>query len=181
MATRYIAQLSSTLQRVEEVLLASSILAIAGLTILNVGCRWLLGFSLAFTEEVSQFCVIIGSFVGLSYAASQGRHIRMTAIYSLWPRHVRKVFMIGITSTTAALMFALTWFATKYVSTVYELGGIYPVSHIPIYVVYLAAPLGFFLTGIQYSMATAKNLLEHDIYISCENQENYEEPVVQEI
>ena len=66
---------------VEEFILSGGILVIAALTIANVFCRTFFGFSLAFAEEVSQFLIVLITFVGLSYGASQGRHIRMTAIY----------------------------------------------------------------------------------------------------
>ena len=71
---------------VEEAILSGGILVIAFLTIANVFCRTFLGFSLAFAEEVSQFLIILVTFVGLSYGAAQGRHIRMTALYDELPR-----------------------------------------------------------------------------------------------
>ena len=72
-------KLFAIIQRIEAFLLAWSIITIAALSIGNVVCRALFGFSLAFVGEVSQFLIIIVTFIGLSYAASQGRHIRMTA------------------------------------------------------------------------------------------------------
>lgn len=153
---------------------------IAGLTILNVFCRSALGFSLAFTEEVSQFCIILVCFVGLSYAASKGRHIRMTALYDQLSRPVRKAFMIVITASTSVVMLALTWCAVWYVQTVYELGGISPALRVPYYVVYAIAPIGLLLASIQYSLATMRNLASEDIYLSFEKKDEYEKPVVQE-
>lgn len=58
MNCRIVTQIGRVIQRIEEVLLSSSVLMIATLTILNVVCRSVFGFSLAFTAEVSQFCII---------------------------------------------------------------------------------------------------------------------------
>ncbi|MFH1303065.1 MAG: TRAP transporter small permease subunit, partial [Planctomycetota bacterium] len=70
-------RLAQFIQRIEAFLLAWSIIAIAALSIGNVFCRVIFGFSLAFTGELSQFFIIIVTFIGLSYATSRGRHIRM--------------------------------------------------------------------------------------------------------
>jgi C4-dicarboxylate transporter, DctQ subunit len=163
------------IQHVEEVLLSASILIIAGLTILNVICRWLFGFSLAATEEISQFCIIVVCFVGLSYAASQGRHIRMTAIYDQLGDRTRKAFMVTITATTSLVLFVLGWYAVEYVRAVHELGGVFPVLRIPFSVVFAIAPVGLFLAGIQYALATARNLTSPEIYLSFEKRDEYDE------
>lgn len=178
---RIVVQIGTIVQCIEELLLSASIMTIAVLTILNVFCRSVLGFSLAFTEEVSQFCIIVVCFVGLSYAASKGRHIRMTALYDQLSRPARKAFMIVITTSTSVLMLALTWYAVWYVHTVYELGGIYPALRVPFYLVYAIVPLGFLLASFQYSLATMRNLISEDIYLSFEKKDEYEEPVAQEI
>lgn len=181
MLIRQVTKIGRVLQQMEEVVLSLSILTIAVLTITNIGCRTLLGFSLAFTEEVSQFCVIVVCFVGLSYAASKGRHIRMTAIYDQLPLAGRKALMIVITVSTAAIMFTLAWYAIRYVITVYQLGGVFPALRIPFFVVYAVAPLGLILAGVQYALAAARNLTSRDVYLSFDKRDEFEQPVTQEI
>ena len=175
MFDRTITRISNVIQQIEEVLLAASILLMAGSTILNVFCRSVLGFSLAFTEEVSQFCMIVVCFVGLSYAASKGRHIRMTAIYDQLSLPWRKAMMLLITAVTAALLLTLSWYAACYVYTVYELGGVYPALRVPFYVVYAIAPVGLLLGGIQYCLAFVKNLTSQEIYLSLATKDEYDE------
>lgn len=168
-------------QRLEEVLLAGAVLLIAALTIANVMGRWLFDSPLAFAEEVSQYCIIVVCFVGLSYAASKGRHIRMTALYDMQSKRWRKISMTAITGSTALLLFALTWYAGEYVYTVYVLGGIYPVLRVPFYVVYAIAPLGLFLGGVQYLLAMIRNLIDDQVYLAFDLTDDYEQPVTQEI
>lgn len=181
MFVHVVTRIGHAVQKVEEVLLSAAILIIAGLTILNVVCRSLLGFSLAFTEEVSQFCIIVVCFVGLSYAASRGRHIRMTAIYDQLPKRIRRRFMVVISASTSVIMVVMACYAVGYVKTVYDLGGIYPALRVPFYVVYAIAPVGLLLAGVQYGLATARNLTSSDVYLSFERKDEYEEPVIQEI
>lgn len=169
------------LQRIEAFLLAWSIIAIAVLSIGNVFCRALLGFSLAFTGELSQFLIIIVTFIGLSYATSRGRHIRMTALYDQLNKHWRKRLMILISGCTALLMFALTWYSFEYISTVYYLETVSPVLQVPLYLVYLCVPLGFTLSAIQYTLTAVRNVISPDIYSSFTQKDEYESPVIGEV
>lgn len=181
MFQQLVIQISRTLQRIEEFLLATSVLGIAALTITNVISRSLLNVSLAFAEELAQFLIILVCFVGLSYAASKGRHIRMTAIYDNLPRPARKVFMTVITAVTALIMACLTVYSAWYVLAVYQLGGIFPALRVPFYLVYLSAPLGFALAAIQYALAAVRNLTSRDVYLSFEHKDEYEQPLAPEI
>lgn len=158
---------------IEAFILAAAMLAIATLTIANVITRTFFGQSIAATEELSQFLIILICFVGLSYAASQGRHIRMNVFFDMLPPRPRKALMIFIAATTAALMFYLAWQAVLYVLVVAELGSVSPVLQVPLYIVYLSAPAGLALAGIQYVLTVAKNLTAPDIYLSFDHMDHY--------
>lgn len=158
--------------RIEELSLAWGILGIAALTIANVLGRTLLGQSVFFAEEVSQFLIVFVTFMGLGYGASRARHIRMTAIYDQLPQRARKALMTIITGSTAALLFGLTWLSVRYVlGTVEPLGAVSPSLRVPVYLVYLSAPVGLLLAAIQYALAFARNLLRPEIWVSFETEE----------
>lgn len=133
-------------RRLEEAILTYGILAIAALMIANVLARSLLGFSLTFGEELSGFLIVLICFVGLSYAASRRRHIRMTAfVEQLSPVRRRRLEMVAAAST-GLLLLLLTGLALRYALIVADLGSVSPVLSVPLYLVYLTAPLGFFLS-----------------------------------
>lgn len=169
------------IQRIEEAVLSFSILAIAVLTIANVIGRSIFNSSLAATEELSQFLIVIVTFVGLSYAVSQARHIRMTALYDALGPRTRKALMLIICVTTSALMFFLAYHALQYVLIMARLGSVSPVLQVPLYIVYLAAPIGFTLAGLRYAATTVRNLREREVYLSYTVREVHEEPLRGEI
>jgi len=162
------------IQKIEAWLLAASMIGIAVLTIVNVFTRTVLNFSLASAEELSQFFMIVVTFVGLSYAASKGRHIRMTAIYDLLPHRPRKALAIAISGTTALLMFFLAYQSAHYARIVADLGSESPVLQVPLFIVYLAAPLGLTLAGIQYALTVVRNVRDPEVYLSFERTDAYE-------
>jgi C4-dicarboxylate transporter DctQ subunit len=164
------------LRRAEELGLVCAVLLIAALNLVNVCSRGLLGSSLAFVEELSRFSMIWITFLGLGYAASRGRHIRMTALYDTLPERPRKTLLSATSWLTSALCFYLCWLSLSYVlGTVRSLGAVSPVLAVPRWLVYLAAPLGFCLAGLQYALAGVRNLLSDERYLSFTEQDEYED------
>jgi TRAP-type C4-dicarboxylate transport system permease small subunit len=175
-----IVRISRVIQKAEEAAIALSVLSMATLTITNVVLRSVMGTSLAFAEELTQVLTIIVCFIGLSYAAGQGRHIRMTAIYDQLPRRARKVSMLVICATTCLLLAMMGYFACQYVFAVYQLRGRYPTLGVPFFFVYLFAPLGFLLASLQYALAFVRNIMERDVYLAFDRLDEYE-PITPEI
>lgn len=173
-------RLFAAIHTVEEWVLALAMLGIAGLTIANVISRTVAGISLAFTEELSQFLIILVCFVGLSYAASLGRHIRMNAFFEQLPHRPRKALMVIIAGSTALLMFYLAYQAMIYVRVVYVLESVSPVLQVPLFTVYLAAPIGLILAGIQYILTVFRNVTGDRVYLSYTQSDAYKEPLIEE-
>ena len=139
--------------------------------------RSFLGTSLASTEELCQFLIVLVTFVGLSYGAGKGRHIRMTALYDTLGGRARKGMMVFIAGSTAVLLFYLAWLALDYVLVVRRLGSVSPVLQVPLYLVYLMAPAGLVLAAIQYVLTVIRNLHEAEVYLSYDSKDEYQEVV----
>jgi TRAP-type C4-dicarboxylate transport system permease small subunit len=117
--------------------------------------------------------IVIVTFAGLSYAARNGRHIRMSAIYDALPTKIRKVFMILISLITSIFMFILAKYSYGYIVEVYESGRILPAIGIPVFYVYLWVPIGFTVTGLQYFFTVIKNIREDDVFLSTKVRDGY--------
>lgn len=154
-------------RRLEATVLAGSVLAITALTVGNVGCRWLLGFSLAWTEEVSQFLIVAVTFVGLSYVAGQGRHIRMSALADALPVSGRRRLRAFVAGSTAVLLGGLALVAVDYVHTLHSLGTVSPVLRVPLWVITAVAPVGLLLGAVQYAATAVRNLTSNEVWLSA--------------
>ncbi|MFW6028526.1 MAG: TRAP transporter small permease [bacterium] len=159
----------------ETIVLAYGILLMAANSIANVIGRTFLGSSIYFSEELNQFLIVLVTFVGLGYASRQGRHIRMSALYDQLDDRWRKVLMVLIAAVTAIIMFVLAWYSFQYVVRVASLGRVTPSLQLPLYLTYLWVPVGFVITGIQYTLTVLRNLREKDVYISYEHVDSYDE------
>ena len=170
-------RLSRWVTKLEELCLAWGVLGMAALTIANVIGRAVFGHSLAFAEEISQFLIVFVTFLGLGYAAGKGRHIRMTALFDQLPERGRKAVMMLICGTTSLLLFYLAYLGVSYsLTTVRELGSVSPALRVPLWIVYLAAPLGFVLGGIQYALALYRNATSDGVWLSFETKDEMDGP-----
>lgn len=167
------------ISRLESILLATGVLLMALNTISNVIGRFVFQSSIFFSEELNRVLVILITFAGISYAARHGRHIRMSAIYDALPSSARKPLMIGITLITAVFMLGLAWYSTQYIMTLYGRGRVLPSLQIPVWLIYVWAPVGFFMTGLQYILTAIKNMLEKDIYLSTNVLEGYDDDEIE--
>lgn len=173
--TGILGMLDDVVSRIESVMLAFGVLLMAANTVINVVGRFVFQHSLFFSEELNRILIILITFAGISYAARQGRHIRMSAIFDMMPAPVRKLVMIVIAAVTSLAMFALCYFAVRYIMSVAASGRVLPALAIPVYWIFLWVPVGFFMTGVQYALTAIKNIFDKDIYLSTQVLEGYEE------
>lgn len=161
--------------RLESVLLAVGVLAMALNTMANVVGRFVLGKSIFFSEELNSAIIVLITFAGISYAARHGRHIRMSAFFDAMPFRSRKLLMVVIGIVTGALMLLLAWYSLAYVITQAGRGRLLPAMGIPLWWILVWVPLGFLLTGVQYLLTAIKNLMEPDIWLSTSVIEGYDD------
>ena len=166
--------IDSLISRVESFMLALSVLLMATNTVGNVVGRYVFQSSIFFSEELNRILIILVTFAGISYAARQGRHIRMSAIYDAMPPTTRKVMMVVIALVTAVFMFGLCWYALGYIETQAHRGRVLPALQIPVWWTLVWVPFGLFMTGMQYLLTAIKNVMEKDIYLSTNVLEGYD-------
>ncbi|WP_320033478.1 TRAP transporter small permease [Halarcobacter sp.] len=161
------------LGKFEGLMLAAGVIAMAVTTIAAVISRFIFNDALTVTDELNMIFIVIVTFAGLSYAARNGRHIRMSAIYDAMPTKQRKIAMIFISLITSIFMFILAKYSYGYIIEVYESGRILPALGIPVFYVYLWVPIGFTVTGLQYFFTVIKNFSESDVYLSTCTKDGY--------
>lgn len=158
--------INSYCEKFEKFVISWSIILMALIAIVNVLSRNILNSSLTWAEEVTQFTIIWVTFIGTSYAARIGVHIRMSALSDILGHKTKKYLMILVTAGTAALMFYMAYFGYLYTLKLYTTHRLTLGLHIPLYLVILWVPVGFVMTAIQYILTVLKNFREEEVYIS---------------
>lgn len=169
---RFLDSIDSRIAKLEEFIMAVGVILMALNTIINVISRFIFNHSIIFAEELNSTFILLVTFAGIGYAARHGRHIRMSAIYDHLPDKARKILMTIIVAVTAFFMFLLAYYAVQYIYHIYSKGRVMPALGVPVYIVYLWVPVGFFITGAQYALTTVKNIQEKEIYLSTNLKEH---------
>ena len=165
-------------RKVEEWMLAFGVILITAITTGNAISRKIFNYSWSSAEECTQFLLVIVTFMGISYAARKGRHIRMTAFFEFMPKKVQKVLTMIICLVTAAILFYLAKHAIVYVHNVYGVGRVTPSLRMPFWITVMWVPIGLILAGIQYLRAFYKNLVEKDVWVSAEVSSEYSDEFI---
>lgn len=170
-------KIDSVLNWIEEKVLVFSILFMAGILIANVASRNFFNSSINASEEISQFLVIMVTFLGISYAARRGLHIRMSILNDFLSGKPQKLLALFVSLTTAIIMFYIAWLSFRYVLRVSVIYRISPILRIPLHYVWSVVPVGFALTGVQYFLTFFRNLSSDKVWISYYVQDENMEPV----
>lgn len=158
----------------EVTVLSLGVAALAVLLIANVFARSFFQ-SIYYADEVSKFLIILVSFVGISYAARKARHIRMGAFLDMMPPKLEKTFIFVISAINAMVMFIMAYYGYMYMAQMKLMGQMTSALQVPYWTFMIIVPIGFASAGIQYVRTIIKNIIEKDVWLSPEQQSEYEE------
>ncbi len=169
--------LGRAVDAVEVFVLSAGTGALALLLMVNVIARTFFR-SIYYAEELSEVLITIVTFVGVSYAARKARHIRMGAILEALPVKLEKVMVMLISGISAVVMFVLAYHSYNYLIFVKTMEQTTPSLRIPYWIFLIIVPIGFFMAGFQYVRTVIKNFTEKEVWLSPEQQSEYEEEAV---
>lgn len=172
---KFLDKLNGFVKIFEEYILAYGVMVMASLTIINVISRNFFGQGLSFATEINEFLIVIITFLGTSYAARNGRHIRMSAFFDIANKKIKKILTYIMTGGTAIIMYYVTYLSAIYVFNVFTSGRMSPVMRVPLYLIWIWVPIGLLMTDIHYTLAFIKNIMEDEVWISFEEQSEYED------
>lgn len=172
---KYLLKANRIIVRLEQVILAGSVLAMSLILIANVIGRMFFHHGINAAEEMGQNLIIFVTFIGLSYCATTGKHINMLAVFDIMPGKLQKGTALLISGVTAAAMGVLSVIGFQYVSIMKTIGKVSVNLQIPMYWIILIVTLGFLFAAIQYGLIFVRNLLHKEVYIGLE--EEYHIPI----
>jgi len=170
-----LSKLNNLIKSFEKFSLSYGVISLAVITVGNVISRRAFNCSWSFAEEVSQFILVLITFMGISYAARKGRHIRMSAVHDLMSEKIQKILILIVSSVTTLVLFYLAYYAALFVLQVKGFGRVTPALMVPFYLVIIWVPIGLFLGGIQYLLTFIKNITHKEVWLSFEEKSEYQE------
>ncbi|MFM1655139.1 TRAP transporter small permease [Brevibacillus sp. B_LB10_24] len=136
-------------ERLEEVFLVLTMVAMVVLIFAQVLCRYVFESSLSWSEELARYIHIWQIWIGASFAVRKREHIKVEAFKNLFNETGRKCidFIAIILWFCLAVFLAVA--GTSLVTTILSKGQSSPAMQLPMWLVYSAIPLGGLLMSIR--------------------------------
>lgn len=117
---------------------------------LQVLFRFVLNFSLAWTEELSRFVFIALIYTGASLAASQGKHVRVELIDVLIPKKLRWMYYAFINIVCCCVTLLIAYNSIEIVKRTYFSAQLSAAMQFPMWIVYMMVPILFTVISIRF-------------------------------
>ena len=133
----------------EEVLLVAALAAMAVIMGVQVFCRYVLGASLSWSEELTRYIFIWAGLLSVSYCTKKCISIKIEQFVALFPKRGKAMFKVVNHTFELILFLYLIPLAWKYLMSAVANGQTSPAMGIPMYYVQAAPLVGFILSAIR--------------------------------
>ena len=142
-------QSSKLWNNLEETIMISLLVGMAVVMIIQICCRYLLGMSLSWSEEITRYMFVWSAFMSISLCTKLTISIRIDAIIRLFSRKGRALVKIFNLTVEFAFFAYLIPYAWHYLMSTIESGQVSPACGIPMYYIQSAPLICFTLCCIR--------------------------------
>lgn len=137
-------------KKIEEILLVILMIVMCTIVFIATVARFTNLFIISWAEELARYCMIWIIFLGIGVAAIDGEHFSVEALDLFVPKKVMKVIR-GICAVIV-LVFSLFagYYGVKILAFQISGGQITPSLNWPMWLMYLAIPLGLVIMAVCY-------------------------------
>ena len=143
-------KLVDKLNKLEEIIASSLLIVTSLIVFLQVVLRYGFNFSFPWTEEVARYMIVWFVFLGASIGVRENSHPAMDTLLCTLPPLVKSIAQIAITLTCITFAAIIIWSGTNVVISAYNLGSTSTALQVPLFIPYIAVPLGLGLMLIRY-------------------------------
>lgn len=143
----------------EEFFLIPSLMFSVALVFIQVIMRYVFKNSLTWSEELARYLYIWQTWIGISYAARNGSHLRITMIRDRLPEKGKQILELIVTLIWIAFGIFVIVMGAQAVSTIASYGQKSAALQIPMQICYIAIPVGMFLMCVRLVERTVKDFL----------------------
>lgn len=155
-------------ENLEEFIL---IILLMGMTIImgvQVFCRYALGMSLSWSEELTRYLFIWSGFISVSYCSKKCLSIKIEQFVAIFPRRGKAVFKVVNHTFELIFFIYMIPFAWSYMMSAVTSGQVSPACSIPMYYVQAAPFVSFILVAfrilqrwiIEFRVAGGENVFD---------------------
>lgn len=141
----------------EECILIYSLMVSVALVFLQVVMRRVFNNSLFWSEELARYLYVWQTWLGVSYAARNGTHLRITMLKDRLPAGAQKILELFVTLVWLGFGIFVIYQGMGVVGTIAGFGQKSSALKIPMQFCYASIPVGMFLMCIRIVERTIKD------------------------
>ncbi len=145
--------------RINQALVVAMMAAMVALVFTNVVCRYLLGFSIIWAEELSQYLMVWITFLGAGLALREGRHVAVELVQDRLPKPAARIARIVVAGSVLAFLGVLTVLGAQF--ALFARDQETPVMTISLGIPYLAVPIGALIFALHLLLMWRNYLDKH--------------------
>jgi C4-dicarboxylate transporter DctQ subunit len=152
--------LDAVLDKLEEIicLLALSVMTLS--ILLQIINRSFLGHPFPWGEELARYTMIWATAMGVSAGVKIGSHIGVDMLVNLFPPKSKTLILIVTGMITLAFFVTAFYLSVKLVGGIKATGQTSPAIHLPMWLAYLAFPIGFAFCSLRQIQLIIKKASE---------------------
>jgi len=139
----------SLLDNLEEYLAALFFSAMVILIFLQILSRFVFNFSLGWTEELARYSFVVMVYFSAVVAAKRNRHLKVAFMHEALPRKIAFFFWILSYVVWSGFNIAMIYIGIPMAQLILNTGQTSPVMSIPMGMLYMIIPIGYFLLQIR--------------------------------
>ena len=141
----------------EEYVLVYSLMVSVALVFVQVVMRRVFNNSLSWSEELARYLYVWQTWLGVSYAARNGTHLRITMLKDRLPAKVQQILEIFVVLVWMGFGIFVIYQGMGVVNTIASFGQKSSALKIPMQFCYMSIPVGMFLMCIRIVERTVKD------------------------
>jgi TRAP-type C4-dicarboxylate transport system permease small subunit len=149
---------SRVLGRVEDVLCAIALGSVALIITGQVVSRYVFNYTPSWSEELSRYLIVWTIFIGVAVGVRKNIHIGVDAFIRLAPHGVKVGLEVLLNLIGAAVSAVLIYLAILFIQDTIEYEQLSPAMQIPMWLPYVAMPVGLGFAVVHFLHSAAKVL-----------------------
>ncbi len=150
----------SIINRVENITLVWTILALALIGFIQVIARYMFNYSFTWFEELGRYLGVFVAFLGASIGVRTGSHFTMDLVVSHMDRPWQGMVRALTNCLSAGFFFIVAYHSWKIVLRMHGYETTSPTMQIPMFIAYLPIPVFSVIIGIRFLLQAFKQGLK---------------------
>jgi len=137
---------------------------------IQVIMRYVFNNSLSWSEEAARFLFIWFSWLGISLGQKRGEHIKVTVLTDRFANMPKRTVSIVADVITLCILALLVKTGFSFMHSTFDIGSLSPAMRFPMWIIFLACPIGSFIMGIRVVAELVRKVKDPDWEAHLERQ-----------